>query len=387
MGFSHQACAQRETANVVSQHLDPDHPPPPRKQPLTGPIRKMATGAALFVAICVVAVVGYVAHGWRLDDAIYMVIITIFGVGYGEVQPVESIALRALTIMVIIAGYGAVIYTVGGFMQMVVDGELQKALGARRMCMDIDRLDNHAIICGVGRMGSILARELAAQGKSFVVIDTDERRLNSAQELGYLFINGDATDEHVLEQAGIKRAAVLASVLSDDATNVFVSVTARGMNADIMIIARGENPKTEKKLIGCGADKVVLPTAIGAKKLAQMIIRPSAENMLEQVTTQGDMNDELGRIGLQFDELIVADGSSLVDKSIGSIELRSNHGFLIVGLRRKDGSTMLNPTAETILNPGDVVIVLGHSNDIPQLAERFCATRGKVTYRGVAVDS
>ncbi|MBI1246895.1 potassium channel protein [bacterium] len=347
----------------------------------------MAIGASLFVAICVVAVIGYMANGWRLDDAIYMVIITIFGVGYGEVQPVESPALRALTIMVIIAGYGAVIYTVGGFMQMVVDGELQKALGARRMSMEIDRLDKHTIVCGVGRMGSILARELAKAGKSFVVIDTDERRLAAAEELGYLFINGDATDEHVLELAGIKRATVLATVLSEDATNVFVAVTARGMNPDIMIIARGENPKTEKKLIGCGANRVVLPTAIGAKKLAQMIIRPSAENMLEQLTTQADMTEELGSIGLRFDELIVAAGSSLVEKTLSSIELRSNHGFLIVGLRRQDGSTILNPPSETVLQAGDVVIVLGHVNDIPQLAERFCATRSKVIYRGVVIDS
>ncbi|PQO39952.1 potassium channel protein [Bremerella cremea] len=355
--------------------------------PMSGPIRKMVVGASLFLAICITAVAGYMAHGWRLDDSIYMVVITIFGVGYGEVQPVESPALRALTIMVIIAGYGAVIYTVGGFMQMVVDGELQKALGARRMSLEIDRLDRHTIICGVGRMGSILARELAASGKPFVVIDTDERRLHAAQELGYLFINGDATDEHVLEQAGIKKAAVLATVLSEDTTNVFVAVTARGMNAEIMIIARGENPKTEKKLLGCGANKVVLPTAIGAKKLAQMIIRPSAEHMLEQMTAQGDMKDELGRIGLQFDELTVVDGAALIGKTISSIELRSNHGFLIVGVRKPDGSTVLNPPGETILESGDTVIVLGHTNDIPQLAERFNAKSRKITYRGVTLDS
>lgn len=348
----------------------------------------MMVGASLFLAICITATAGYMAHGWRLDDSIYMVVITIFGVGYGEVQPVQSPALRALTIMVIIAGYGAVIYTVGGFMQMLVDGELQKALGARRMSMEIDRLDGHTIICGVGRMGSILARELAASGKPFVVVDTDERRLHAAQELGYLFINGDATDEHVLEQAGIKRANVLATVLSEDATNVFVAVTARGMNPELMIIARGENPRTEKKLIGCGANKVVLPTAIGAKKLAQMIIRPSAENMLEQMTAQGDMTDDLSRIGLRFEELLVAEGSPLADKTISSIELKSNHGFLIVGLRRASGETILNPPGETVLSVGDVVIVLGHTNDIPQLAERFCSNQSqKLTYRGVTLDS
>ncbi|MFI4874397.1 MAG: potassium channel family protein [Blastopirellula sp. JB062] len=347
----------------------------------------MATGAILFVLICVVAVIGYVSAGWDWADSIYMVIITIFGVGYGEVQPVESLPLRALTIIVIIAGYGAVIYTVGGFMQMVVDGELQKALRSRKMTRDIDQLTRHTILCGVGRMGTILARELYAERKPFVVIDADDARLQAAESLGYAVVKGDATEEHVLEQAGIRRAAVLATVLSADATNVFVTITAREMNPDLMIIARGENPRTEKKLIGCGANKVVLPTAIGAKKLAQMIIRPSAENMLEQLTHRSDMNEELGRIGLQFDELQVAENSALIQKQLGDIELRSNHGFLIVGIRRNDGSTMLNPPAETRLAAGDIVIVLGHDDDIPQLAERFSASSGKIMYRGAMIDS
>ena len=181
----------------------------------------------LFFFICIVAVTGYVAAGWKLDDAIYMVIITIFGVGYGEVQPVQSAGLRALTITVIIAGYGAVIYTVGGFMQMLIDGELNKALGVRRMTKGIERLSNHTIICGIGRLGTILARELHAAGKPFVAIDTDLDRLQDAEERGYLVIHGDATEEDILEQAGIRRASTVATVLSQDATNVFVTITAR----------------------------------------------------------------------------------------------------------------------------------------------------------------
>jgi len=358
---------------------------PRRELAISRPLRKMVTGVALFVAICVVAVIGYMASGWKLDDSIYMVIITIFGVGYGEVQPIQSPALRGLTILVIISGYAAVIYTVGGFMQMLIDGELNKALGARRMTKDIDRLEKHTIICGVGRMGTILARELYSSGKPFVVVDCDERRLQSAEDQGYLVINGDATEENILEEAGIRRASVLATVLSEDAINVFVTITAREMNPDVLVIARGENPRTEKKLLGCGANKVVLPTAIGAKKLAQMIIRPSAENILEELTGQSDMNEELGRIGLHFDELEVAAGSPLVNKALSDIELRSNHGFLIVGMRRADGSTLLNPPSGTTLSPGDAVIVLGHDDDIPQLAERFSPTASKLMYRGATV--
>ena len=153
-----------------------------------------------------------------------------------------------------------------------------------------------------------------------------------------------------------------------------------------MIIARGENPRTEKKLLGCGAHKVVLPTAIGATKVAQLIIRPTAENMLEHLTRDGRMNEELTHIGLQFDELEVAAGSLLVGKTLGDIEVRSNHGFLIVGVRYASGFTVLNPPADTALSEGDVVIVLGHDDDMPQLATRFSSTRSQLTYRGVVVD-
>jgi voltage-gated potassium channel len=352
----------------------------------SGPLRKIVTGIVLFFGICLVAVIGYVSAGWKLDDSIYMVIITIFGVGYGEVQPVQSPELRALTIMVIIAGYGAVIYTVGGFMQMLIDGELNKALGARRMSRDIDRLEGHTIICGVGRMGTILARELFAAKKPFVVVDCDERRLQAAEDQGYLIVNGDATEEYVLDQAGIRRAAALASVLSADATNVFVTITAREMNPHVLIIARGENPRTEKKLLGCGANRVVLPTAIGATKVAQLIIRPTAENMLQQLTSRGDMKDELGHIGLQFDELVVAPDSPLVNQALNKIEVRSNHGFLIVGIRQPDGKLTLNPSSEVKLLAGDVVIVLGRIDDIPQLEARFLRSGKTMMYRGVTVD-
>ena len=200
-------------------------------------------------------------------------------------------------------------------------------------------------------------------------------------------IKGDATEEYILEEAGIHHASVVATVLSDDATNVFVTITSREMNPDLVIIARGENPRTEKKLLGCGADKVVLPTAIGATKIVQLITRPSAENMLEQLASDNGVNEELNHIGLQFDELAVSTSSPLVDKPLNNIEVRSNHGFLIVGIRRADGSTLLNPPSDTRLLAGDVVIVIGHNDDIPQLAERFSSKAAKMTYRGVTLEN
>ncbi|SMP59524.1 voltage-gated potassium channel [Neorhodopirellula lusitana] len=352
---------------------------------ISAPLRRIVTGGILFLLICVFAVSGYMAAGWRLDDALYMVVITIFGVGYGEVKPIESAGLRALTILVIVAGYGAVIYTVGGFMQMVVDGELNRAMGARRMTKGIERLNNHTIICGLGRLGTILARELHASNKPFVAIDADLERLQDAEERGYLVLHGDATEEEILEQAGIHRATTVAAVMSLDTTNVFVTITARDMNPSVTIIARGENPRTEKKLLGCGADSVVLPTAIGAHKIAQLITRPTAEAILQQIQEQSTLLDDLGHIGLQFNEFEVHGDSDLANQPMSEIEIRGNHAFLVVGIRHADGAIKLNPQPSLVLIPGDVVIVLGQQNDLPDIARRFMRKQPKMTYRGASV--
>ena len=349
----------------------------------SGPFRKMITGIVLFLTICLIAVIGYMSAGWKLDDSIYMVIITIFGVGYGEVQPIQSPGLRALTITVIIAGYGAVIYTVGGFMQMVIDGEINKALGARKMVKDISQLKNHTIICGIGRMGTILVRDLHEAEKPFVIIDSDENKLKPAKDCGYLTINGDASDEHILEQAGIKHASVLATVLSEDATNVFVTITAREMNPDLMIIARGENPRTEKKLLGCGANRVVLPTAIGANKIAHLIIRPTAEDILENLSNQGNLNEELGQIGIHFQELEISNDSELINHSLNEIKIKSEKGLLIVGFRRVNGETILDLNSNTKLMKNDKLIVLVNTNDPVNPLSKLTTGKKIISYRGV----
>lgn len=350
-------------------------------------LRKILSGIGVLLVYFLMAVSGYVRAGWPLRDAVYMVVITVFGVGYGEVRPVDTVGLQVHTTLVIVAGYGVLIFFVGVLMQMLIDGEINKALGARRMSRDIERLTGHTIICGYGRMGTILARDLREASKPFVVIDSNPERLSAADEAGYLIIQGDATEEGILERAGIERCATVAAVLSEDAVNVFVTITARAMNETVQIIARGENPRTEKKLMGCGADRVVLPTAIGASKVAQLIIRPTAENMLEQLTASGGVKDELGHIGLKFGELEVKEGSPLVEEQLKNLEVKSNHGFLVVGVRHLDGTMQMNPDGELILTAGDVVVVLGHENDIPKLAERFSSKKQTMMYRGQTLDA
>lgn len=336
-------------------------------------------------AVFTVAVVGYVWAGWAWDDAVYMVVITVFGVGYQEVQPIDSPRLRWLTISVIVVGYGSVIYTVGGFIQMLIDGELNKVLGARRMTREIERLVDHTIICGAGRLGVTLANELASMGKPFVLIDSDSAALQDPISRGYLCLHGDASEEETLDEASIAEASTVAAVLSNDATNVFVTITARDMNANVNIIARGEDPRTERKLISSGASRVILPTSISAHRVAQLIRQPSAESMLNDIRAHASMVNDLDHMGLSFDELVVDPESPLVNQCISDIEVRSNHGFLIVGLRHADGRNELNPDTQTRLQAGDTVIVLGYQNDIPELARRF-GKKEAMVYRGVSLD-
>jgi len=343
--------------------------------------RRILIGTIFFVITIVVAIAGYTLAGWDLLDAVYMVVITIFGVGYGEVRPVESSALKIFTILVIIAGTSSAVYMVGGFVQMVTEGEINRALDARRIEKGIDTLQQHVIICGFGRIGQILAKKMLESGQSFMVIDNDSDRLAKAEAMGYLVRIGNATDETVLQAAGILRAKVLATALPDDASNVFITLTARGMNPNLVIIARGEFPTTEKKLRLAGADHVVLPATIGALRMAHMITHPAAIDFLDQNDGRSTLSELLAEIDVQIDELAIPKGSPLVGGMVSDIEVRGKGTFIVVALRRADGSTFIHPSHSTIIEQGDTVILMGHRGDIPKFAEHYALKR-QLRYRG-----
>lgn len=343
--------------------------------------RRILTGAIFFSITIAVAIAGYVTAGWPLLDSLYMVVITIFGVGYGEVRPIESPTLRMFTILVIVAGTSSAVYMVGGMVQMVTEGEINRALGIHRMMKTIERLENHVIICGFGRMGQILARELHNSQMPFVVVDSSGDRTTEAEELGYLIVIGDATDEDVLQLAGIRRAHFLASVLPNDASNVFITLTARGLNPNLSIMARGEFPTTEHKLKLAGADHVVLPATIGALRLVHMIKHPAALDLLDRNDGSSTLNELLGRLEIQLDELAVPAQSPLIGGIIRDVEVRGDRAFLIVALRRADGTLLQSPPSTTPIHVGDTLIVMGHQGDIPSIAADFSLKR-QMRYRG-----
>jgi voltage-gated potassium channel len=343
--------------------------------------RRILTGTIIFVLTLVIAVIGYVSFGWTLLDSVYMVVITIFGVGYGEVQPLETAPEKIFTMMVIITGTTSALYIVGGFIQMVAEGEIHKALDSHRLDREIKGLKNHAIICGFGRMGQIIAQQLVKDHQSFVIIDRESDRVAQAEQMGYLATIGNATDESLLILAGIEKARVLATVLPDDAANVFITLTARGLNQGLIILARGELPTTEKKLKLAGADRVVLPAIIGGMRMANLITRPTASDFLKSKSDRHYLDELLGQINVQINELAIKPNSTLVNKTIGQLEVKGKNTFIIVALRRQDKTVIKNPSRSLILHSGDTVIVMGNEGDVPKFTQLH-ETKNKMRYRG-----
>lgn len=327
----------------------------------TPPLKRLRIGLAILAIIFVVAVGGYTLAGWSLLDAVYMVVLTLSTVGLEEVHDLSNSPwLEAFTILVIVFGVTAAFYIVGGFVQMMAEGEINRALGMRRATREIERLSGHVVVCGFGRMGEILAGELKRGKQPFVVIDNDPERITEAISLGYLALTDNATEEEALLQAGVKRAKTVVITLPTDAENVFVTLTARNLNPKLHIIARAELRTTEKKLLQAGADRVVLPAAAAALRMAAMVTRPSTVELIELVSGRHVAEVEI-------DELTIPSQSPLVGCTVRDSQTRSRHGLLIVAVRHAGGGLMFNPGAETVFESGDTVIVMGQTADI----ERF----------------
>ncbi len=244
--------------------------------------RTLRKGITFFLATCVLATSGYVLAGWGWIDAIYMVTITIFGVGYGEVHPMQSDAMKLFTMAVILVGCSSLLYVIGGIIQFLAEGEIARMLGVRNQSRELDQLSDHTIICGYGRVGQMLAVELSNQDERLVVLDHDQSRVDQARSDGFLAVQGDAVDDDVLHRVRLLHAKTLATVLPDDATNVFITLTARDMSASVQIIARAESPCTERKLLRGGASHVVMPAAIGAVRIAQLVTSEAEDASLPE---------------------------------------------------------------------------------------------------------
>lgn len=328
---------------------------------MTQPSRQLIYGSGVFVAILIGAILGYIIiDGVSFLDAFYMVVVTVFGVGYGEVIPVTSPIAKIFTIMVIIAGCTTLLYILGAFIQVITEGQIQSALGALRMTKEINKLRDHIIVCGFGRIGRMIGKELSDAQRDFVVVDSSPKRIDEAVALGYIGYVGDATDEIALTSVGIEKAHTLATVLPNDAANVFITLSALNLNPEIEVIARGEEPTTEQKLRQAGAKRVVLPAHIGAERIAHMILYPAATEFAESDNRTRRFNDDLEKLGVHLEEIPLDDSSPHLGSTLGDVEVIGEGAFLVVALRRGE-DLLRKPAPSTVLASGDRLIIIGHS--------------------------
>jgi voltage-gated potassium channel Kch len=322
------------------------------------PLRNLLAVIAFMVAIVIVAVTGYMAAGWSFTDALYMVVLTIYTVGYGEVRPIDTPALHVLTITTMVFGCTGMILLTGVMVQVFTVGQIKQLMGLGGVNSEIGRLKDHVIVCGFGRIGLMLAQDLKTGGVDFVILERDETRIADIRARGYLCLQGDAADEASLKAAHIERARVLATVLPDDSTNVFITLTARSLNAGLHIIARGEQPSTESKLIYAGADKVVLPTHIGAERIAEMILHPETARFIRGSERMREFDKSLRDLGLHLEIVTTPETSAAVGATVAEMEQKGRGGFFIIQLDRTDGEVITRPPPEARIKAGDGVLLV-----------------------------
>ena len=329
---------------------------------LASPTRNLLGGVLFVFVVAELAIAGYVSQGWSLGDAAYMAVITVFTVGYDEVHPINTVPLRAITMGLIGFGCTGMIFLTGTLVQIITAAQIDEVLGNRRMNARIDKLHGHVIVCGFGRIGNMLARELHAAGTPFVVLERSEARAAEAQGLGYAILRADATEEESLTRVGVARARALATVLPDDAANVFITLSARSLNRTLTIIARGEAPSTERKLLQAGADRVVLPAHIGAERVAEILLYPGSAETLRQTT---GLDQQLRALGLSLEVVVAEAGSAWAHQSVAAIEAHAKGAFLVVAIERPGEARMAQPDAQTLVLPGDGVTIIGRNGRAP----------------------
>lgn len=325
---------------------------------LASPLRNLAAVVGFVLGLGIMATAGYMAAGWSFGDALYMVVLTVYSVGYQEVRPVDTPYLHVLTIGVIVIGCTAMIIFTGVLVQVFTVGQIRELLGMDRTASEIARLKDHVVVCGFGRIGVMLAKDLRDAGVPVVVLERDEGRAARAREEGHIALQLDAADEASLKTAGIAHARTLATVVPDDAANVFITLTARSLNPNLQIIARGEMPTTESKLLYAGADKVVLPTHIGAERMAEMILYPETARFIRGSERMQAFDQTLRDLGLLMEVVTVTERSAAAGLTVGELERRARGACFVVQLDRRSGDVITRPSPEVKFEAGDGVLVV-----------------------------
>jgi voltage-gated potassium channel len=316
----------------------------------------------ILASIIAIGVVGYrIIEGWSLFDALYMTIITITTVGYAELHPL-SIGGHVFTIFLILGGMGGAFYALFGIAEYVLEGQFGITIGRRRMKTKIANLMDHFILCGYGRVGEEIASTFKDERVPFVIIDNRPDCIARAEQAGYLYLQGDATKDEVLKEAGIDRARGLVAAVGSDADNTYITLSAKGLRSTLFITARASDSETENKLKRAGADRVVSPNNIGGRRLAMLALRPAVVDFLDIVTSPRWPEIEMANVA-------VGDQSSLNGQTVKDVRQCSK--AIVIAIKKKSGKLIPTPSEDEEIATGDSLMVIGARDQLSSL-EAVC---------------
>jgi voltage-gated potassium channel len=318
--------------------------------------RRLGMAILLLVVVLLGGTIGYLILGFTPLDAVYQTVTTVSTVGFREVEPLSRVGM-VFTIVLILAGVGAALYAFSVLVETLIEGRLLDLLGRRRMQRTINDMSGHLIVCGYGRVGRAIIAEAAAAGRPLVVVDNDDDRLAGC---AHPSIPGDATDDAVLTAAGIERAGALVAAVDSDAANAFITLSARAIRPDLFIVARARSATSEDKLVRSGADRVVNPQHIGGNRMAAFVLQPNVAEFLDVVMHEQSLE-------FRLEELPIDEGSPLAGSSLREAHIRDRTGALVLALRRPDGHFVTNPTPETPIDAGFVLIAIGTQDELHAL--------------------
>ncbi len=319
---------------------------------------------ALFIIISL-GITGYMLiEGWGFVDALYMTIITLTTTGFSEVHKLTSSG-KIFTVIFLVVGFGTAAYILTTLVQDIIENQLSHLLGRRRMNKKIDHLTNHTVICGFGKIGKTLAKQLFQNKQPFVIIERDEKLIPTLNELGYLYLIGDATNDDILIKSNIKKAKCIVSVVHSDAENVFITLSSRSLNKDIHIISRMYEETAKAKLMKAGANRVISPYTLTSTKITQTILNPAVGDFLEVVS--GDKTFDF-----QLADIAITEHSKCLDKTLLSSNLR-DLGIIVVGIKKQTGELVFAPSPKKTIELGDRLIALGSGDGLSEVLKEQLA--------------